>query len=151
MSDDGLLFSHEELIKITKQAVNQLITNNGTLKNLPFDVTLDEINAQIAVEYGQSMTVFVQRGDGEEIPVIVKQGVSRVMDLKRALKQHMTLKFQRSGENAKISWRHIWRTHWLSFNGVKLIDDKEFLQKYGIVNKSVLMFVKKMKYDTVKE
>lgn len=28
-------------------------------------VTVDEINAQIALEYGQAMTVNIQRADGE--------------------------------------------------------------------------------------
>ena len=31
--------------------------------DLPAEVTLEEVNSQIAVEYGQAMTVFVRRAD----------------------------------------------------------------------------------------
>lgn len=47
--------------------------------------------------------------------------------------------------STKISWRWLWRTYFLDFDGCKLTDDKQLLSDYGIVNKSVLKFVKKSK------
>jgi len=47
--------------------------------------------------------------------------------------------------STKISWRWLWRTYFLDFDGCKLTNDKQLLSDYGIVNKSVLKFVKKTK------
>lgn len=44
-----------------------------------------------------------------------------------------------------ISWRYIWRTYFLEFDGSLLDDDTKLLSNYGIRNKSVLNFVKKAK------
>jgi hypothetical protein len=41
------------------------------LSDLPSGVTLEEAQAQIALEHGQSMTISVIRDDGEEMPVVV--------------------------------------------------------------------------------
>lgn len=35
------------------------------LRDLPREITLDEVNSQIALEYGQAMTVNICREDGE--------------------------------------------------------------------------------------
>lgn len=46
----------------------------------------------------------------------------------------------------KISWRYIWRTYYLEYNGEPLSDDRQLLNEYGVRNKSTLQFVKKVKY-----
>ncbi|KAG8273691.1 U11/U12 small nuclear ribonucleoprotein [Homalodisca vitripennis] len=65
------LFTLKELIEITKTTLNEVIQKDSLLSDLPLDVTVEEVNAQIALEHGQSMTIFVVRADGEELPVVV--------------------------------------------------------------------------------
>ena len=43
----------------------RIFQNDPLLMDLHSAVTVEEINAQIALEYGQAMTVNVKRGDGE--------------------------------------------------------------------------------------
>lgn len=48
--------------------------------------------------------------------------------------------------NKKISWRYIWRTYLLDNNGQPLIDDNQLLINYGVVNKTILKFIKRCRY-----
>lgn len=64
-------FSHDDLLEITKTTLNEVIQRDSLLSDLPADVTVEEVNGQIALEHGQSMTVYVIRGNGEELPVVV--------------------------------------------------------------------------------
>lgn len=64
-------FNHDDLLEITKTTLNEVIQRDSLLSDLPADVTVEEVNAQIALEHGQSMTVYVIRGNGEELPVVV--------------------------------------------------------------------------------
>ncbi|PSN44407.1 hypothetical protein C0J52_05746 [Blattella germanica] len=125
------VLSHQELLEITRTTLNDLLKRDDILSDLPNGVTLEEVQAQIALEHGQSMTVH-------------QQGAT-VVDLKRAIRRHFTLRltrYQRSSVN--ISWRYIWRSNWLVHEGVKLKNDQALLADYGIRNKSQVSFVKKL-------
>lgn len=69
--DENIPLTHEELLKVTKSTLNELLKNDPVLKDLPPDVTLEEVEAQMAVLHGQSITVVVKRGDNDNIPIIV--------------------------------------------------------------------------------
>lgn len=45
----------------------------------------------------------------------------------------------------KISWKYVWRTYFLEYNGIVLSDDEQLLLHYDIKNKATLGFVKKSK------
>lgn len=64
-------FTHDELKEITETALNDLLHHDSFLSDLPAEVTLEEVNNQIALQYGKSITVYVIRGDGDKMPVIV--------------------------------------------------------------------------------
>lgn len=92
-------------------------------------MTLEEVNSQIALEYGQAMTVRVLKADGEvmrkgldpflfslcvvfpvksdEAPpssaIVVVQNAT-VLDLKKAIRRFMELKQQREGGVKYVSW-----------------------------------------------
>ncbi|KAF3844517.1 hypothetical protein F7725_007680 [Dissostichus mawsoni] len=51
-------------------------------------VNLEEVNSQIALEYGQAMTVRVLKADGEIMPIVVVQNAT-VLDLKKAIRRFM--------------------------------------------------------------
>lgn len=64
--------THEELKKVTKSTLNELLKATHVVRDLPQDVTLEEVEAQIAVFQGRSMTVCIVR-DNDVIPVVVSQ------------------------------------------------------------------------------
>lgn len=90
------------------------------------------------------MTIEVTRADMETYTVIVNQNAT-VGDLKRAVKRHFELKMQREDGPKHISWKYVWKTYWLYFEGQKLKDDNKNLKEYGIRNKDQVTFVKRLK------
>lgn len=68
---DDISLTHEELLKVTKSTISELLKNDPIVHDLPPDVTLEEIEALTAVLHGQSMTLIVKRGEDDDVPVIV--------------------------------------------------------------------------------
>uniref|UniRef100_A0A8C8T0S1 Small nuclear ribonucleoprotein 25 (U11/U12) n=1 Tax=Peromyscus maniculatus bairdii TaxID=230844 RepID=A0A8C8T0S1_PERMB len=79
-----------------------MVVQDPLLCDLPIQVTLEEVNSQIALEYGQAMTVRVCKMDGEGMPVVVVQNAT-VLDLKKAIQRYMQLKQEREGGIQHIS------------------------------------------------
>ncbi|XP_046373187.1 U11/U12 small nuclear ribonucleoprotein 25 kDa protein-like [Haliotis rufescens] len=140
--DDGL--PHQEAMARVNSTIAELIESDPLLKDLPGEVTLEEVNSAIAVEYGQAMVVDVMRADGEVLKIVVVQDAS-VLDLKHAIRRHVTLRQSRRGGTTLISWRYIWRSYWLYFDGQKLSDDRRTLKSYGIRNRDEIMFIHKLR------
>ncbi|XP_054276925.1 U11/U12 small nuclear ribonucleoprotein 25 kDa protein-like [Macrosteles quadrilineatus] len=138
-------FSHKDLIEITKTTLNEVLERDSLLSDLPRDVTLEEVNAQIALEHGQSMTVYVDRADGEELPVVVKHKDATVLDLKRAIQRHLMWRMDRLQKKVKISWKYIWKTYHLVYDSERLVKDEKLLSEIGIRNKSRVTFVKRLR------
>uniref|UniRef100_A0A670JLD0 SNRNP25 ubiquitin-like domain-containing protein n=1 Tax=Podarcis muralis TaxID=64176 RepID=A0A670JLD0_PODMU len=90
------------------------------LCDLPAQVTPEEIGSQVALEYGQAMTV--------RVPVVVVQNAS-VLDLKKAIQRFVQLKQERAGGIQHISWKYVWRTYCLTFGAEKLTDDRKKLRE----------------------
>ncbi|XP_044159848.1 U11/U12 small nuclear ribonucleoprotein 25 kDa protein [Bufo gargarizans] len=134
---------HAEVIDIFQEGLAMLV-QDPLLCDLPIQVTLEEINSQIALEFGQAMTVRVCKADGEVMPVVVVQNAT-VLDLKRAIQRFVQLKHQREGGIQHISWKYVWRTYQLSFSGEKLENEEKSLREYGIKNRDEVVFVKKLK------
>ncbi|KAM3916591.1 U11/U12 small nuclear ribonucleoprotein 25 kDa protein isoform 1-T3 [Leptodactylus fuscus] len=134
---------HAEVIDIFQEGLAMLV-QDPLLCDLPIQVTLEEINSQIALEFGQAMTVRVCKADGEVMPVVVVQNAT-VLDLKRAIQRYVQLKHQREGGIQHISWKYVWKTYQLSFSGEKLENDEKSLRDYGIKNRDEVVFVKKLK------
>lgn len=68
-----------------------------------------------------------------------------VLDLKKAIRRFMELKQQREGGVKHVSWRYVWRTYQLVFQGEKLEDDKTRLKDYGIRNRDEVTFMKRLR------
>lgn len=139
--------SHEDLLEISQSSLRRLIAADPLLSDLPVDVTTEEVLAQIAVAQGQSITVTVTRYSESPLNVVIPQKGTTVLDLKKAIKRTFTLKQQRQRSKTKISWGYIWRTYNLQNveTGRVMKDDKKEVSEYGIVNKSELRFVKKLR------
>ncbi|CAM4346853.1 unnamed protein product [Leuciscus chuanchicus] len=141
--EDEEALPHSEFLDIFEEGL-ALIVQDPLLCDLPIQVTLEEVNSQVALEYGQAMTVRVCKPDGEVMPIVVVQSAT-VLDLKKAIRRYMELKQQREGGVKHISWKYVWRTFLLVFNGEKLEDDERKLKDYGIRNRDEVTFLKKLK------
>lgn len=62
---------HEELMKLTKEAIDNIIESDPLLSGLPTDVTVEELKAQTAVAQGQAITVYLNRGDLPKLGIVV--------------------------------------------------------------------------------
>ncbi|BFZ21223.1 hypothetical protein BsWGS_24262 [Bradybaena similaris] len=142
--EDIPTFTHSEAMSTAQDMLTGLIMNDPLLRDLDPHVTLEEVNSMIALEYGQAMVVNVRRMDNEVVPIVVTQK-AKVIDLKHAIKRHFTLRQMRTGGSTHISWRHIWKRYWLSFNGEKLADDNKKLKSYGIRNRDSVTFIKRLR------
>ncbi|KAF7646998.1 hypothetical protein LDENG_00179300 [Lucifuga dentata] len=141
--EDEETLPHSEILDIFEEGLARLV-QDPLLCDLPIQVTLEEVNSQIALEYGQAMTVRVLKADGEVMPIVVVQNAT-VLDLKKAIRRFMELKQQREGGVKLISWQYVWRTYHLVFQGEKLEDDKMRLKDYGIRNRDEVTFMKKLR------
>ncbi|RVE46206.1 hypothetical protein evm_009164 [Chilo suppressalis] len=136
--------SHDDLIQISHSAINDIINSDPLLSDLPGDMILEEIFSQIAVEHGQSITVIISREGEPALKVIVPQD-TKVIDLKKAVARHFEIYQKRIGNKVKISWKYIWKTYDLSYDGLILDNDCSSIEDYGVVNKVTLQFKKKRK------
>ncbi|XP_063326814.1 U11/U12 small nuclear ribonucleoprotein 25 kDa protein isoform X2 [Pelmatolapia mariae] len=144
--EDEDALPHSEILDIFEEGLARLV-QDPLLCDLPIQVTLEEVNSQIALEYGQAMTVRVLKADGEVMPIVVVQNAT-VLDLKKAILRFMELKQQREGGVKHISWRYVWRTYHLVFQGEKLEDDKMRLKDYGIRNRDEVTFMKRLRKNS---
>ncbi|XP_069106608.1 U11/U12 small nuclear ribonucleoprotein 25 kDa protein-like [Argopecten irradians] len=136
--------SHVEAMSQVQSVMANLITEDPLLSDLPTQVTLEEVNSCIALEYGQAMVVNVRRADDEVMAVVVTQNAT-LLDLKHAIKRYITLRQTRNGGKQHISWKYIWKRYWLYFNSQKLSDDRKTLKQYDIRNKDEVTFIKRLK------
>ncbi|NP_001017690.1 U11/U12 small nuclear ribonucleoprotein 25 kDa protein [Danio rerio] len=141
--EDEEALPHSEILDIFEEGL-ALIVQDPLLCDLPIQVTLEEVNSQVALEYGQAMTVRVCKADGEVMPIVVVQSAT-VLDLKKAIRRYMELKQQREGGVKHVSWKYVWRTFHLVFNGEKLEDDRRKLKDYGVRNRDEVTFSKKLR------
>lgn len=68
---ENVTFSHQELVKLTKDAISKIIESDPLFSELPQDATLEEIKAQTAVAQGQAITLYLNRGDLPTLGVVV--------------------------------------------------------------------------------
>ncbi|KAK8757608.1 hypothetical protein V5799_004765 [Amblyomma americanum] len=129
---------------IADKKMHALIRNDPLLNNLHPEVTTDELKSYLALEHGQAMSLVVHKADNDYYTVVVEQKAT-VLDLKKALRRHVTLRMARKGVKRVLSWKYVWKTYWLSFEGELLRDDKAFLRDFGIRNNSQLLFVKRLR------
>lgn len=138
----GKDLSFHDAMAIADAKIHSLISNDPLLGNLHPEVTVEELRSYLALEHGQAMSLRVLRADGDPYTVVVEQKAT-VLDLKKALQRHATLRMARKGVKRVVSWRYIWRTYWLSFEGQPLNQDRMLLRDLGIHNNGELCFVKR--------
>ncbi|XP_022163173.1 U11/U12 small nuclear ribonucleoprotein 25 kDa protein [Myzus persicae] len=145
---DVTTISHERLKDFTAEVLNTVLEKDSVLGDLPNNVTLEEVDLQIAIEHGRAITLYLERFDGIVIPIVVQTNGAKVVDLKKSIERKMTLHLKRAGERSTISWRRIWKTYWLSCNGKKIKNNNDFISKY-MENNSKLTFVKRFREKNI--
>eukprot|EP00071_Canis_lupus_P057774 XP_854401.1 U11/U12 small nuclear ribonucleoprotein 25 kDa protein [Canis lupus familiaris] len=141
--DEEEALPHSEAVDVFQEGL-AMVVQDPLLCDLPIQVTLEEVNSQIALEYGQAMTVRVCKMDGEIMPVVVVQNAT-VLDLKKAIQRYVQLRQEREGGIQHISWSYVWRTYYLTSAGEKLTEDRKKLRDYGIRNRDEVSFIKKLR------
>lgn len=68
---DSTRLSHQDLVKLTKKTIADIIDNDSLLSGLPLDVTTEELKSQIAVVQGQAITIFLDRRELPKLAVVV--------------------------------------------------------------------------------
>ncbi|XP_012226044.1 U11/U12 small nuclear ribonucleoprotein 25 kDa protein [Linepithema humile] len=137
------LFNHQELVKLTKTTIGNIINSDPLFSGLPSDVTIEELKSYIAVAQGQAITLFLNRGELPKLSVVVPPHDTTVLDLKKAIKRHMNLSLKRENIKKKINWKHIWKKYHLCFEDIKLSNNNENIKLYGVTNKTELHFTKR--------
>jgi len=137
--------SHPEVMALFSNKLAEIM-KDPLLIGLPNEPTLDEVNSQIALEHGRAIIVNVRQQDelNTILPVVVIQNAT-VHDLKKAIQRHISLKLLREGGPNIVSWKHVWKTYWLSFEGQKLTEDHQPLTHYGIQSKDEVTFIKRLR------
>ncbi|XP_011298407.1 U11/U12 small nuclear ribonucleoprotein 25 kDa protein [Fopius arisanus] len=136
-------WSHEELVNLTKEAIDKIIESDPLFRGLPSDATVDEIKAQVAVAEGQAITVYLNRGALPRLAVVVPPNNTTVSDLKKAIECQTNLSLKREKVHKKISWRHIWKKYDICFDQVPLNNNEENMKNYGVCNRVELHYRKR--------
>ncbi|RDD42129.1 U11/U12 small nuclear ribonucleoprotein 25 kDa protein [Trichoplax sp. H2] len=141
MAEDQLL-THNHAMAIFRNSIAEM-TKDSLLASLPNDVTIDEVNSLIALDYGLAMTVTVCKDSRERIAVIVPQ-TATIKQFKKAFQRQTLLHLKRKGESRRINWKYYWKSYWLIYEGIKLEKDDSNLIEYGIGNGAMLTFAKRL-------
>ncbi|VVD01968.1 unnamed protein product [Leptidea sinapis] len=134
--------THDELVEVTKSSLCTLLGCDSLLGDLPSDIITEEILLLTEVEHGQCISLYVSRENEPKLKVIVPQQAT-VKQLKASIERHFEIFQRRCGNKVKISWKYIWRTYNLDFDGIILDDNNSCIDNYGICNKVTLNFKKK--------
>ncbi|OAD07283.1 hypothetical protein MUCCIDRAFT_107889 [Mucor lusitanicus CBS 277.49] len=126
-----------DLIQQLELEIHTLLSKDELLANVPSHATVEELEALLAVEKGQAYHISIERQPLPSIDIIVRQS-STVRDIKRMIKLHVN----RQSTHKQISWRYIWRSHCLEFQGRKLLHEDAVVSQLGIKQHSVLVFAR---------
>lgn len=124
--------SHDDFMKLLQQKIAEMVSTDPCLRGLPPDVTVEELEDEIALEQGKAMKLYLRRYDDvviRELParaildttvrkpmyarcetlsapalaLAVLQGAN-VSELKRVIQRTINVKHKRDGGKQRISW-----------------------------------------------
>jgi len=141
--DDDDRLTLPELEAVYERTLAELLAADPLLSELPAGLTAPEVRSLTALEHGTAMAVLVNRGD--QLTRLIVERTATVRDLQRALRCAVELKQERQRRPRRISWRYVWRTHWLCYKGRHLMDEQAKLEELGVTNKAEVCFVKRLR------
>ncbi|KAI9250471.1 hypothetical protein BDA99DRAFT_563987 [Phascolomyces articulosus] len=110
------------------------------LNDIQSSPTIDQVDTLIAIEEGRAYRITIDRGPLDSLSIVVRQA-SKVHDIKRLIQTAVDHK-NTSRSHTKISWKYIWRSHCLIFNGQRLLNDNAAVSQLGISQGSILKFTR---------
>lgn len=142
MEEEDKTIPHTELKRFFQEALSCMLESDSLLSDLHPHVTLEEVRALGELENGRAMKVYIERADGGVWSIVVPREAT-LRDLKLVLRNHVALALARQGVRKKVSWKYVWRSYWLAFNGENLKDDNRKLLDVGVKHMSSLTFIKR--------
>jgi len=149
-SNDGVGPSHDQFLQTVRHEINSLVQNDPILNDLDVDnLPAEDLENLVALHHGGAMYLKVIRGDDSVLPLIVHRDAT-LRHLRRQIKAATVKELQSNKDEKKrispspdrISWKYVWKTYGLQFEGL-LFDDLDLkLNDVGIRNGSSLVFVK---------
>lgn len=110
--------------------------------------------------YQQLKIIVPKNGTVRDLKAAIRRGFQAYQNRQRIKSQcesisssekstHSTERSPHEPLASNISWKYIWRTYYLQNDAANtvLTDDERTLSEYGVCNKTVLKFVKKIKID----
>lgn len=138
------MLTHEMFMNTIQTGLNEIIKSEPLFENINSATKNEELKVILSLEHGESMIIFVRRGDNQLLSLIIKVN-GTVKDLKLALKSHFKKARLLSPETTpNINWKYTWKNFSLVYDDTQLLDDKKALRDYGIGNKCELQFVRKV-------
>ncbi|RIA91773.1 hypothetical protein C1645_821609 [Glomus cerebriforme] len=117
----------------------------GSLTTTTNSIILEQVDTLIALEMGTAFEINILRCGLEPLKMIVRQNAT-IADIKNLIILQVTRDLKEKGrKNKRISWKYIWKTYCLMFEGQKLLEDKARIQEIGIRSGSVLRFSRYVK------
>ena len=137
--------------------IKSLVASDPLLNDLPIEtLTSEDLENLIALHHGQGMHLKVLRGDDTHLQLVVRRDAT-LRQLRRQIRQATVKELNDEKDRkerrtfscspSRISWKHVWKTYGLKFDGAVLEDMDLKLTDVGIKNGSTLTFVKLKKRD----
>ncbi|KAI7854182.1 hypothetical protein BDC45DRAFT_508854 [Circinella umbellata] len=116
----------------------ETLLKDELLSDISTSTTIEQVNTLIDIEKGHAYRITIDRGPLNSLSLVVSQGTS-VRDIKRLIQTTIS---HTTNTNRKISWKYIWQSHCLLFNGQRLLNDNAVVSQLGISQGSILKFSK---------
>jgi U11/U12 small nuclear ribonucleoprotein SNRNP25 len=136
-----------DFVKLIDSEIDGLLRDDPLLGDLHGQhLTSESVQALLAFETGPGIRVYLKREDGSSLRIDIKKSET-VGGLKKRIQTETEreLSIQQEGRVPKISWKYVWRSNVIGFEGTKLTDDQARLKDVGITNHSEISFVKKLR------
>jgi U11/U12 small nuclear ribonucleoprotein SNRNP25 len=138
---DELMKVIEPLDRSLQEELLLLLVRDENLSDLPQNLTSEYVDNLIKIEIGRAFNIYIVKFTGEKIPVVVSPD-STVADIKRSFQVIISAQEEKNLAARKISWKYVWKTWCLTFNGTRLRDDKATVAELNITKDSELRFAK---------
>lgn len=141
--------------------LKSLVESDVILADLDIEnLSAEDLENLVALHHGQGMHLKIARGDDTYLPVVIRRDatllqlrkqirIETVKEMKTNNKMELerkkrTVKKSRTFRSSpeRISWKSLWRTYGLRFDGEILMDLEKRLSDVGVQNGSTLTFVK---------
>ncbi|ORY97894.1 hypothetical protein BCR43DRAFT_490519 [Syncephalastrum racemosum] len=114
----------------------QELLEDDLLQDVPKNASLNDIELLIAAEEGRAFRIRVDRHPLPPVYIVVEQAAT-LRDIKKRIQDQV----EQTLSTAKhISWKHIWTSYCLLFQGQRLLDDHAAVSRLGLHQDAVLKF-----------